>query len=449
MRTKFFKKVSAAVMALTMVLGMVSVVPAAHVANNANIASGITWDYFSLCPLNGEATLDFKHNGHLDNEDGSRAHPYCWYHALTHLTAEDGFPDGQIEGKDFATKGWVVPGATASKVQFYAKNTGWDGQYNGDTLVSDNPWGLRLYSSNMTVEKGRTYTLSFKYSSDMKGTATVYKKGKDGEYLLDDKGNKIPEKDENGKEIKKDIFEKHIGLSIVNPKNGSGLDLLSYNGCSSSGFFVADARAGEKTITVSFKIPKDYAGNQAMIQFAAGAYVVTYPEELALSGSLYLDDVKVLAGTQYAVKYVYGSQSYTEYVNAGDTASGYQFGVKGKTFKGYSVSLSTPITKDTTINCQYVNTPKPGKAKVKFTAQKKKVKLKLKKAANVKGFEIKYAGNKKMKKAKTRRTTKTSYTIKGLKAKKKTYITVRAYNLDSMGQRVYSKKVLKKTVKVK
>ncbi len=54
-----------------------------------------------------------------------------------------------------------------------------------------------------------------------------------------------------------------------------------------------------------------------------------------------------------------------------------------------------------------------------------------------------------MKKAKTRRTTKTSYTIKGLKAKKKTYITVRAYNLDSMGQRVYSKKVLKKTVKVK
>ena len=184
--------------------------------------------------------------------------------------------------------------------------------------------------------------------------------------------------DENGKEIKKDIFEKHIGLSIVNPKNGSGLDLLSYNGCSSSGYFVADAQAGEKTITVSFKVPKDYAGNQAMIQFAAGAYVVTYPEELALSGSLYLDDVKVLAGTQYAVKYVYGSQSYTEYVNAGDTASGHQFGVKGKTFKGYSVSLSTPITKDTTINCQYVNTPKPGKAKVKFTAQKKKVKLKLK-----------------------------------------------------------------------
>ena len=32
-------------------------------------------------------------------------------------------------------------------------------------LVGDNQWGLRMFTSAMNVEKGRSYTLSFKYTS--------------------------------------------------------------------------------------------------------------------------------------------------------------------------------------------------------------------------------------------------------------------------------------------
>lgn len=444
MKKRLFKKITATVLALTMVVGMVNVVSAAHAPNGDNIAKNSTWNYFSILPADSqESSLDFDHNGHQAGEKEA-----CWYHSLTAI--------GQIPNGEpgFATRGWVVPGATSSKVQFYAANTGWDGEYSGETLVGDNPWGLRLFSSSIPVEKGRTYTLSFKYTSDIKTRVVVYQKDENGDYKLDENGNKIPEKDENGRDKKEDLLQKHIGLSVINPVNKNGIDFLTYKGCSSSGHFVADASKGEQTISVTFQVPAVFPGNAVQIQFVLGSYMVTYPEELGMTGSLYLNDVKLIAGTQYSVKYTYGKQSFTEYVNPGAKATGHQFAVTGKTFKGYkkgsaNYNLSTPVNSNTTLTCVYVNTPKPGKAKVKFTAQKKKVKLKLTKIKNCVGYEIKYANNKKMKKAKTKTTTKKTLTIKKLKSKKKTYFQVRGYNLDSAGKKVYSKKVLKKTVKVK
>lgn len=458
MRRSFLKKVTTIVMAMTMVVGMVNVVPAAHAANGANIASKITWDYFSLMPLDGEATLDEKHNGHVAGEDGSRQHPYCWYHALTHLKGDEGtgFENGQIPGTHFATQGWVVPGSTASSVQFYAANTGWDGQYNDrdGSLVGDNPWGLRLYSSGMAIEKGRTYTLSFTYKSSLKGKKTIYEKDENGDYILDSNGDKVAVKDDQGNVLQEENYLKHINLSVINPANNNGLDFIAYKGCSSAGYFEADAEKGEQNISVTFKVPSTYAGTQVAIQFALGSYLMTYPEELAMKGSLTLSNVKVLAGTQYSVKYTYGSKSYTQYVNKGEKAKGFKFAIAGKTFKGYkkgsaNYNISTPVNSNITLSCVYVNTPKPAKAKVKFAAQKKKVKLALTKIKNCVGYEIKYADNKKMKKAKTKNTTKKTITIKNLKSKKNTYFQVRGYNIDSAGKKVYSSKVLKKTVKVK
>ena len=49
----------------------------------------------------------------------------------------------------------------------------------------------------------------------------------------------------------------------------------------------------------------------------------------------------------------------------------------------------------------------------------------------------------------TNNATAKTYTIKKLKSKKKVYIQVKGYNYDSAGQKVYSSRVLKKTVKVK
>ena len=459
MRNKFFRKIISAVVALTMVVSATGIVSAApHAANGANIAANITWNSYSVCTM----------EDHVAGEDGSRQHPYCWYHALTHINTEE-YPNGQVAGKDFATEGWIAAGTTASNIQIYAKNTGWDGQYNerDGSLVGDNPWGLRAYSSNIPVEKGRTYTLTFKYSSDLKGLKTVYEKDIDGEYKLDENGEKIPvyEKDENGEykldnngkkiPVQEDNFIKHIGLSVINPANNNGLDFSTYAGCTSGGYFVADSSTNAvKTITVSFKVPKTYAGTSVAIQFAMGAHITTYPDELAMTGNLYIKDLKLLAGNQYTVKYICGSQSYSEYVNAGERAAGHQFAVKGKTFSKYMVgsstyNLYTPVKNNINITCVYTATKKPGKARVSFKAAKRSAKLTIKKIANAKGYEIKYATNSKMKKAKTKFTTKKSITIKKLKSKKKTYFRVRAYNLDSAGKKVYSKRVLKKALIIK
>jgi hypothetical protein len=455
-RKKLFKKITATVLSLTLVMGMANVVSAAHAANGANVASSISWSWFSVLPIGGEETLDETHNGHTSNEDGTRQHPYCWYHALTHINT-DSYPNGQTPGTDFATKGYVASGTTASSAQFFCSNTGWDGQYNDrdGSLVGDNPWGLRFYSSSIPVEKGRSYTLSFKYTSTLKGTNTVYEKNDDGEYVLDENGDKIPVKNDKNQNVTEVNYKKHIGFNVINPATSSGLDFTSYSGCSADGYFLADAeKEDDQTITVSFTVPTNYAGTSVSIQFVCGSYLVSYPEELAMSGSLFIKDLKMLAGTQYTVKYTYNNQAYTQYVNAGAAATGHVFPVAGKTFVGYkkgstNYNLSTPVNADTNLTVVYTNTKKPAKVKVKYKAQKKKVKLTLTKNSNCVGFQIKYGSKKNMKGATTRYTTKKNYTVKKLASGMKTFFQVRGYNVDSAGKKVISNKVNKKTVIVK
>lgn len=234
-----------------------------------NFASNVDWNWFSVCPLDGESTLDEEHNGHVQGEDGSKEHPYCWYHTLTHLSTSER-PDGYVEGTDFATKGWVVPGTTASDARLYAQNTGWDALYNGEVLTDDNPYGLRFYTSNIPVKKNCTYTLSFKYTSGIYGT--IYKES------------------QNEK-----IYTKHIGLEIVNPQDGSNLNFTENSGCTKYGIFLADKNADEKTITVKFKIPADYEGENVFVQLNAGAYLLSYPDEINMKGSLYVKDLKLVA----------------------------------------------------------------------------------------------------------------------------------------------------------
>lgn len=434
---KFTKKIMASLLSLTLVVGMTSSVFAAHAANGANVASGIKWSSFSVCTM----------EDHVDSEDGSKAHPWCWYHSLTHLVT-DKYPNGQVQGTDFATEGWVVAGANASNFEFFVMNSGWDGEYNPMTgeLAGDNPYGLRVLSTGFPVEKGRTYDISFKIKSTLKGTFTE----------KDEAGN--VKKDEEGNEIKKTVTKKHILFKAYNPTapGEPGVAFTSASGCTIGGMIETDSAEGEKTVTAKILVPKTYDGTVVALNFACGAFLKTYPDEINMKGRLYFSDVQVKAGAQYAVKYTYGSKSYTEYVNSGDKTSGHNFGIKGKTLTGYKnastgarFDLSTPVRSNLTLNCIYTATKKPGKAKVTIKAQKKKAKLTFKKLANVKGYEIKYSDKKNMKKAKTKRTSKKSITIKKLKAGKKTYFQIRAYNIDSAGQRVYSKKVVKKNAFIK
>ena len=452
MKRSLIKKITTVVFTMAMVVGMVNIVSAAHAANGANVVpSNATWSWFSIMPLEGEASLDSEHNGHSATEKAPRL---CWYHNLIAI--------GQVPGTDFATQGWVVPNSNAKSAQFFAKNTGWDGEYTEDadgnaTLTGDNPWGLRFFTTPIPVEKGRSYTLSFKYKSDLKTTSVKYQKDEFGDYIYDIDGKPVPEVDENGNPIKYTNKQKHVGLSIINAVSTAALDFQSATGCAINGHFIADGdKEDGETITVKFTVPSNFTADAVKVQFTLGAFLKTYPEDTAFSGYFSVNDLKVTAGTQYTVKYSYGKQSKSVYVNPGSKVSlpAVPFAVKGKTFSGYKngsakYNVNSAVNKNLNLTCAYVSTPKPGKAKAKFKAQKKKVKLTLTKVKNCVGYQIKYADNKKMKKAKTKTTTKKTYTVKGLKSKKKTYFQIKGYNLDSAGKKVYSKKTLKKTVKVK
>ena len=91
------------------------------------------------------------------------------------------------------------------------------------------------------------------------------------------------------------------------------------------------------------------------------------------------------------------------------------------------------------------------KAKIKSVKTgKKKVSIKIKKIAFVKGYKVQFSTNKKFKGKKTKYTTKTKVILKKLKSNKTYYFRIKAYVIGNDNKKVYSKKwskVVKKIVK--
>ena len=155
MRKSILKKATAVAMSLTMVVGMTGVVSAAHAANGTDVATNAKVSSFSI----------------LTEEDGG-----VWKKALENIRT-DKYSNGQVAGKDFVTEGWLTDQngkISTSNMEMFVKNTGWDGEYNKFTsaLVGDNPWGLTMTVSEIPVELGRNYTISFKIKSTIKVTVT-------------------------------------------------------------------------------------------------------------------------------------------------------------------------------------------------------------------------------------------------------------------------------------
>ncbi|PXV85578.1 putative repeat protein (TIGR02543 family) [Lachnotalea glycerini] len=102
--------------------------------------------------------------------------------------------------------------------------------------------------------------------------------------------------------------------------------------------------------------------------------------------------------------------------------------------------FNTAISGDITLNAhwQQVTPPKPTIKSLK-NSKKSKLKVNLKAAKNIEGYEISYSTNKSAKKnAIIITTNKTSYTIGNLVQGKTYYVTVRTYSSDSTGEKVYS-----------
>ena len=104
----------------------------------------------------------------------------------------------------------------------------------------------------------------------------------------------------------------------------------------------------------------------------------------------------------------------------------------------------------TTDNVLQISAMESYKAVIKSLTNKsgKKLKLTIKKAKDIKGYQVQYATDKKFKKKKALTTKKTSITIKKLSKKKTYYVRVRAYVLNGK-KKVYGKWSNVKKVKIK
>lgn len=419
MRKNIFKKITATVLSLSMIIGMTGVVSAAHAANGANVGLSGKWSSFSVCT----------------REDGG-----VWEDALKAIRTDD-YPEGQVKYKDYATEGWVTANSKNNYMEFYVKNSGWDGNYdpNGN-LVGDNPWGLWAAKTGIPVERGRYYTISFKIKSTLIAEEST---------------------DETTGEVKPAVTKKHVLFKAYDPisRGEPSVEFISISGATTAGMIELE-KDQEKTITALIKIPdssKLYPSDQVAVKFAAGANMYTYPDEAAMSGYIYVSDFKVTAGTQYQVTYTNGKKTQSKYVNRGTRVSSINLPMKGYTLTGYKTStgakynFNTPVTSNLKLTAVYTKTKKPAKPKISLKSSgKKKVTVNIKKkAAGVQGFEIKYSTKKNMKKAKTKTTTKTKYVVKKLKSGSLVYVQVRAYTYDSAGNKVYGKYSSKKKAFVK
>lgn len=173
------------------------------------------------------------------------------------------------------------------------------------------------------------------------------------------------------------------------------------------------------------------------------------------------------AATSYTIEYqlnhgyftesahpVYSYDGKAEVVLAKPVREGYKFGgwYEDSGFTKPIEAIKAGKTGNLTLYAKWIKVTKPAKSVISSIKKSiKKIKVILKKQSGVKGYEIVIARNAKFTKGrKVYRTTATSKVISKLKTGVKYYVRVRAYKLDSAGERVYGKYCAKvKTVKLK
>ena len=114
----------------------------------------------------------------------------------------------------------------------------------------------------------------------------------------------------------------------------------------------------------------------------------------------------------------------------------YYIKISGKGHGGYNFRISDE--KAARPKATSVTKLSSGKKSFKVTAKK----------VTAKGYQVQYSEKSNFKGSKTKTFGSTSYTVKGLKAKKRYYVRVRAYN-NYLDHKVYSSWSAKKSVKIK
>ena len=148
-------------------------------------------------------------------------------------------------------------------------------------------------------------------------------------------------------------------------------------------------------------------------------------------------------------EFVYGDKKAIK----NPTRKGYTFSgwYTNSKFTGSKITNTSTLSNNTKLYAKWTKVTSAKTSISKLTAAKKKLTVKFKSIKNIKGYQIRYSTNSKMKSAKTVNVSskKTSYAISKLKAKTKYYVQIRTYKVDSTGAKVYSGWSSTKSLKTK
>lgn len=256
---------------------------------------------------------------------------------------------------------------------------------------------------------------------------------------------------------------KLTGSGTLNIKNdnGTGIELSAEN--SKSQLYIdknvkINISCGSNAIHVS------ESTHDTPIKFASG---VTPSNGKITTASSYLPAMDGFtyacskAGSSYSFWYPYGNEKDGYLINVYDSSfalvesipwDGLSIPTKAVENAGYTVSYSTTKVTyaDIAVKKLTLKTTSIAKASLQSVkGAKKAVTVTAKKVSGAKGYQIRYATNKKMTGAKSIVSTGTSKKITGLKAKTKYYVQVRAYKLDAKGKKVYGAWSAQKAVTTK
>ena len=256
---------------------------------------------------------------------------------------------------------------------------------------------------------------------------------------------------------------KLTGSGTLNIKNdnGTGIELSAEN--SKSQLYIdknvkINISCGSNAIHVS------ESTHDTPIKFASG---VTPSSGKITTTSSYLPSMDGFTyacskgGSSYGFWYPYGNEKDGYLINVFDSSfalvesipwDGLSIPTKAVENAGYTVSYSTTKVTYADIAVKKLTIKTTGIAKASIQSvkgAKKAVTVTAKKVSGAKGYQIRYAANKKMTGAKSIVSTGTSKKITGLKAKTKYYIQVRAYKLDAKGKKVYGAWSAQKAVTTK
>lgn len=474
-----FRRIIVSVLSLTLIFSFSGPVSAAsHAENGSNVISDdLRWEGFSVRDdLHGGQKTEWETNLEKNIQ---KAQDEALAKKISGEWTEEQYNArmAEIEKWRCYTEGWLPDGEEYNNSQgakFWAKNTGWDGNYAPDgTLMGNNPWGLTLTMTKIPVEFTRYYTLEFDIASELEKDVT----DEEGNVVKDENGRTVTERMEKVAMVKAFDYRSkgEPGAAFETIEQTNTETLPNLNGTITIPKTEKNTELNYSHVKATFKIPdtkNEWGGGQDKgaytfmgLKFAFGAFMVDAEDQVALRGYIHVKNLKILAGTQYAVTYYDGkTPKTTKYINEYDPARKISLTKKGQTLQGftyngklYTGSVVIPsVTADSSVYAKWISTPKPNKAAFKLKSKKKKkVTVTFGANKNARGYEVKYSLNKKFKtKKKYKTATKTTwntstYTISAPKSKKVLYVKARAFNTDSTGAKVFGNWSGRKKVYVK